>query len=569
MSVVHPSTERLIMRAGDPEAGLINLAGAPPSWARSFTWRISQRKSLWREWNRLSRLQRSLLLVLALAVLVLVLVRVQPWGLPPIEEPAEMREGTSAPVQLLQSQQAPVEQTALSTRERRDAVVAAFRHAWQGYRTHAWGHDHLKPVSRSYHDWFGLGLTLVDALDTMFLMGLDSELAAAREWVAHSLNLNQQRDVNLFETTIRVLGALLSMHTLTQDQLYLDKAKDLGTRLLPGFGSRSGVPYSDVNLGTGRAHSPSWAPDSTVSEVSSLQLEFRTLSRLTGDDQFEKKAFAVSELLHRLPKRSGLVPMFVNADNGRFSSGSTLTLGARADSYYEYLLKQWLQTGMTISWLKDDYLEAVEGIRKHLVRYSEPNKLLFVGELLRGLTFSPKMDHLVCYLPGTLALGHKQGGMPREHWDLALELMDTCLRMYAINPTFLSPEIAHFNLQPTGAKDILIKGNDAHNLLRPETLESLWYLYYFTRNETYRDWGWRIFQGFERHCKVEGGGYTSISNVQNAKATKPRDMMESFFLGETLKYLFLLFSDGDDLERYSPHKFVFNTEAHLLPIYSS
>ncbi|KAH7984419.1 hypothetical protein HPB52_020471 [Rhipicephalus sanguineus] len=147
--------------------------------------------------------------------------------------------------------------------------------------------------------------------------------------------------------------------------------------------------------------------------------------------------------------------------------------------------------------------------------------------------------------------------------------MDTCIRMYSINPTFLSPEIAHFNLKPQGTRDILIKGNDAHNLLRPETLESLWYMYYFTRNETYRDLAWRIFQGFEKHCKVPGGGYTTIGSVLNTKQTGPRDMMESFFLAETLKYLYLLFSEEDVLERYSPTRYLFNTEAHLLPLYTS
>ncbi|XP_077535779.1 alpha-Mannosidase class I b [Haemaphysalis longicornis] len=571
MSGVRSANER-IMRPGDVETGLINLAGAPPSWAGSFTWRMGQRKSLWRVWKQLSRLQRSLLLVLAVAALLLVASRMSqgptlPLPAPEIAQAPEAASQRSTPPPT--AQPAPPAEDIQGLRERREAVVEAFRHAWKGYKAHAWGQDHLRPMSRTGHTWFGLGLTIIDGMDTMYLMGLHEELAAAREWVANSLQLAQKRDVNLFETTIRVLGGLLSMHTLTKDQLYLDKALELGRRLLPGFRSASGVPYSDVNLASGVAHAPAWAPDSSVSEVASLQLEFRTLSRASGDPEFEKKAFTVSELLHQLPKKEGLVPMFVNAETGRFNSDSTLTLGARADSYYEYLLKQWLQTGKTISWLKEDYLAAVEGIMKHLVRRSEPNKLVFIGELVRGRTFYPKMDHLVCYFPGALMLGHVVGGMPRSHKELALQLMDTCIRMYSINPTFLSPEIAHFNMKPQGTRDILIKGNDAHNLLRPETLESLWYMYYFTRNETYRDWGWRIFQGFERHCKVPGGGYTTIGSVLNTKQTGPRDMMESFFLAETLKYLYLLFSEDDVLERYSPTKYLFNTEAHLLPLYTS
>ncbi|GIY85248.1 endoplasmic reticulum mannosyl-oligosaccharide 1,2-alpha-mannosidase [Caerostris darwini] len=453
-----------------------------------------------------------------------------------------------------------------SSQEKQKAVVDAFLHAWKGYRSYAWGHDHLKPITKTFQNWFGLGLTIVDSLDTMYIMGLEEEFTEAKEWIKEKLNFNVNKDVNFFETTIRVLGGLLSAFHLSKDSVFLEKAVDLANRLMPGFRSSSGMPYSDVNLQTGHAHPPTWGQDSTVSEISTVQLEFRDVSRLTGDPKFEAAAFKVSEHLHKLPKRDGLVPMFINAESGQFRSTSTITVGARADSYYEYLLKQWIQTGRTIDWLKEDYMQAVDGILKHLVKQSLPNKLTFVGELLSGRSYSPKMDHLVCYLPGTLALGFHYG-MPSSHLKLAFDLMDTCYNMYAQTATRLSPEIAYFNLQPHGTSDIIIKSNDAHNLLRPETVESLWYLYHLTRNETYRDWGWEIFQAFEKYTKVQDGGYTSIGDVRNPLITKPRDLMESFFLAETLKYLFLLFSDNQEL--YSLDKYIFNSEAHLLPILKS
>ncbi|GFY76661.1 endoplasmic reticulum mannosyl-oligosaccharide 1,2-alpha-mannosidase [Trichonephila inaurata madagascariensis] len=117
---------------------------------------------------------------------------------------------------------------------------------------------------------------------------------------------------------------------------------------------------------------------------------------------------------------------------------------------------------------------------------SDLNKLTFVGELLSGRSYSPKMDHVVCYLPGTLAIRFHYG-MPSSHLRLAFELMDTCYKMYAQTTTRLSSEIAYFNLKRHGTSDTIIKNNDAHNLLRPETVERLWYLYLLTRNETYRD----------------------------------------------------------------------------------
>ncbi|XP_068588533.1 endoplasmic reticulum mannosyl-oligosaccharide 1,2-alpha-mannosidase [Cebidichthys violaceus] len=452
------------------------------------------------------------------------------------------------------------------TVDRLQAVCDAFRHAWKGYKDYAWGHDELKPISRSFGEWFGLGLTLIDSLDTMWILGLKEEFAEAKDWVEKELSFDKNVDVNLFETTIRVLGGLLSTYHLTGDQLFLDKAKDLGSRLMPAFKTPSKIPFSDVNIGKGTAHPPRWTSDSTLAEVTSIQLEFRELSRLTQDPQYQEVVNEVMKLVHKLPgKQDGLVPMFINTNSGQFTHKGVFTLGARADSYYEYLLKQWIQGGKAEDDLLEDYLQAVEGVKKHLVRQTGPSKLTFVGELSHS-RFNPKMDHLVCFLPGTLALG-AHNGLPGDHMDLAVQLMETCHQMYRQMETGLSPEIVHFNMQASGGQDVVVKPADRHNLLRPETVESLFYMYRFTKDPKYRDWGWEILHSFNNYTKVPGGGYTSINNVRDPVNPGPRDKMESFFLGETLKYLYLLFSD--DAELLSLDKYVFNTEAHVLPIWPS
>lgn len=181
------------------------------------------------------------------------------------------------------------------------------------------------------------------------------------------------------------------------------------------------------------------------------------------------------------------------------------------------------------------------------------------------------MDHLTCYLPGTLLLGH-YFGLPDSHIILARDLLETCYQTYRKQPTNLAPEITYFvssennkNKQNSNedGDDLYVKPNDAHNLLRPEFIESLYYFYALTGNQTYQDLGWTIFQAFEKYTKVNNG-YTSIGNVKSIHNTRLRDMMESFWLGETLKYFYLLFSSNPkeiDLE-----KWVFNTEAHLLPL---
>lgn len=246
-------------------------------------------------------------------------------------------------------------------------MVAALRHSWNGYKKFAWGHDNLKPMTQTYTEWFELGLTIIDAIDTLYIANMQEEYEEAKEWVTTSLNLDVNRDVNLFETTIRVLGGLLSIYHLSGEDIFLAKAIELGNRLMPCFDSPSHIPYSDVNLHLMKAHAPKWSPDSSTSEVTTIQLEFRDLARSAGEPNYEDAVAKVSEKIHHLPKTDGLVPIFINANTGTFRSFSTISLGARGDSYYEYLLKQWLQTNRKENpYLIDDYREAIDGVIKHL-----------------------------------------------------------------------------------------------------------------------------------------------------------------------------------------------------------
>ncbi|KAH9749422.1 MNS3 [Citrus sinensis] len=375
--------------------------------------------------------------------------------------------------------------------------------------------------------------------------------------------------------------------------VYLDIAKKLADRLLTAFtSSPTPIPFSDVVLRDSTAHP---APDglSSTSEVSTLQLEFNYLSTVSGDPKYSMEAMKVLEHLKTLPKVEGLVPIYISPHSGEFN-GENIRLGSRGDSYYEYLIKVWLQQGTThssnLTYLHDMYEEAMKGVRHLLVRKSIPSGLVFVGELPYGSTgsYSPKMDHLVCFLPGTLALGATKGITKEkamkdnlltfedlENLKLAEDLAKTCFEMYSVTSTGLSPEIAYFHTQEYyegsldgGNKsseylnDIIIKHADRHNLLRPETVESLFVLYRITEDPKYREWGWQIFEAFEKYTKVDSGGYTSLDDVTMLPPHR-RDKMETFFLGETLKYLYLLFGDSSVIPL---DQFVFNSEAHPFPI---
>lgn len=198
---------------------------------------------------------------------------------------------------------------------------------------------------------------------------------------------------------------------------------------------------------------------------------------------------------------------------------------------------------------------------KHLVRTTGGQQHTIIGASTTEAAYDAALEHLACYLPGTLLLGFANG-LPHTHYKLAVDLLDSCYAIYRMNPTHLAAEKTHFDMD-TGAPSISFGENVS--LLRPEFIESLYYFWVFTGNTTYQDWGWDVFMAFEKYAKVENG-YTSVYNV-DAQPPAYKDHMESFFLSETLKYLYLLFSD--DRDEIDLSKFVFNTEAHPLLIKDS
>ena len=189
----------------------------------------------------------------------------------------------------------------------------------------------------------GLGWIIVDSLDTMMIMNLTSRLAEARRWVSRKLDYDQHQDVNTFETTIRMLGGLLSAHYLStilpdassrRDQVYLSKAVDLADRLLGAYDSPSAIPHASIQLNTGagiRSHADGGS--SSTAEATTLQLEMKYLSNLTGNGVYWQKAEQVMQIIDENNAKDGLVPIFVNPDTGMFTS-QEIRIGSRGDSYY-------------------------------------------------------------------------------------------------------------------------------------------------------------------------------------------------------------------------------------------
>src|SRR6266566_4753941 len=215
-------------------------------------------------------------------------------------------------------------------------VRTEFLHAWNNYERYAWGHDALRPLSKTPHDWYGQSLlmTPVDALDTLVVMHLDAEAAKARSLIVSDLSFDRDIYVKNFEITIRLLGGLLSGYQLTGDKRLLNLAEDLGNRLLPVFNSPTALPYVYVNLKSGKVRGNITNP----AEAGTLLIEFGTLARLTHRQIFYDKAKRALMEIYNRRSPIGLVGTWINVETGAWTDTDSHISGA-IDSYYEYLLK--------------------------------------------------------------------------------------------------------------------------------------------------------------------------------------------------------------------------------------
>ncbi|XP_022721371.1 mannosyl-oligosaccharide 1,2-alpha-mannosidase MNS1-like isoform X1 [Durio zibethinus] len=440
--------------------------------------------------------------------------------------------------------------------QRREKVKEAMIHAWSSYEKYAWGNDELQPQSMNGVNSFGgLGATLIDSLDTLYIMGLDEQFRRAREWVANSLDFNKDYDASVFETTIRVVGGLLSAYDLSGDKVFLEKARDIADRLLPAWDTPTGIPYNVINLAHGNAHNPGWTGgESILADSGTEQLEFIALSQRTGDPKYQEKVEKVIVALNKTFPADGLLPIYINPDRGT-GSYSTITFGAMGDSFYEYLLKVWIQGNKTssVKFYRDMWEISMKGLLS-LIRRSTPSSFAYICEK-NGDSLTDKMDELACFAPGMLALGSSGygPGEAKKFFSLAEELAWTCYNFYQSTPTKLAGENYFFN----SGQDMSV--GTSWNILRPETIESLFYLWRLTGNKTYQEWGWNIFQAFEKNSRIESG-FVGLKDVNTGVKD---NMMQSFFLAETLKYLYLLFSPPTVIPL---DEWVFNTEAHPLRI---
>ncbi|XP_061453562.1 mannosyl-oligosaccharide 1,2-alpha-mannosidase IC isoform X2 [Rhineura floridana] len=460
-----------------------------------------------------------------------------------------------------------------TTRKRAFSIVAPelwntlpdemMKFAWDNYKQYALGKNELRPLTKNGHigNMFGglRGATVVDALDTLYVMELQEEFQEAKDWVEKSFDLNVNGEASLFEVNIRYVGGLLTAFYLTGEEVFRSKALELGEKLLPAFNTPTGIPRGVINLGSGMSWSWGWASagSSILAEFGSLHLEFLHLSELSGNSVYTEKVMNIRKVLNRIEKPHGLYPNFLSPVTGNWVQHH-VSIGGLGDSFYEYLIKSWLMSDKKDAEAKNMYDNALEAIEKHLVKKSAGG-LTYIAEW-RGGILDHKMGHLACFSGGMIALGAENGAKEqKQHYmDLAGEITRTCHESYARSDTKLGPEAFRFD---SGSEAMATRLSDRYYILRPEVVESYLYMWRLTHDPKYRQWGWEAVQALEKYCRVEAG----FSGIRDVYTTNPShdNMQQSFFLAETLKYLYLLFCEDDVL---SLEDWVFNTEAHPLPV---
>lgn len=412
-----------------------------------------------------------------------------------------------------------------------EQVKAEFLHAWNGYKKYAWGHEHLKPLSKTYLDWHKESLltTAVDALDGLILFGFKEEAEETREYIIKNLSFDKDIPVKNFEITIRFLGGLISSYQLTGDERLLTLADVLGTRLLPAFNSPTGMPYVYVNLKTGAVS----GNISNPAEIGTLLIEFGSLSKLTGKKIYYDKAKRALVEIYNRRSPLGLVGEWINVETGEWTDSSS-HISAMIDSYYEYLVKGWL--------LFDDkdcermWQTSIGALNKY-VAHEAPSGLwyghanMFTGE--REETWFGALD---AFFPATLALA---GDLKR-----AKSLQESCYKMWNVA-----------GIEPDQLDYVQMKVAKPRYHLNPEIIESAYYLYKYTNDSRYLEMGKTFLENLIKYCRTDEG-YAALKNVETKEKM---DAMDSYFLAETLKYLYLLFAPPEILDF---NKVIFNTEAH-------
>lgn len=418
-------------------------------------------------------------------------------------------------------------------------VRTEFRHAWNGYKLVAWGRDEVKPVSGTTNDFFvdgrTFGLSIVEALDTLYVMELDDDLARCVRWIDQHLELDVDADVQMFEWVIRIVGGLLAGHAATGERMLLDRAREAADRVFPCFAkSPTGAPYRYANLRTGAVREPLM----NLAEIGSNVLEFGELSRLTGDPKYLAASRRAYEAV--LAKRSplGLLATDFDVEKGAFTKSVDVAPNPPVDSFYEYLWGAWEMFGDAA--YRDWYRVLTDAILKYQVDRTGGGLWFRQVDYLSGAPAGTWQVELAAFYAELLARGGDRA-IGEAYFDSWTSISDR----YGI-----IPEVFDYASGTVSAPS---------NELRPEYANAAFDLWFLTREQKYRDAAYRHFLALREHCRV-ANGYTIVDDVR-PRPMKLGDVFPAYSFAENFKYLYLMFADAP---RFDGDRHSLSTEGKVL-----
>jgi len=419
--------------------------------------------------------------------------------------------------------------------EMRTNVKEAVKHAWKGYKQYAWGADDLKPLTKEPEVWYkqSMLMTPVDAFDTFVLLGLKEEANEAKNIILQKLDFNINQDVQVFEITIRLLGGLLTAYELDRNKKFLNLADDLGKRLMPCFNTPTGMPYRYINLQTGAIRDSANNP----AEIGTLMMEFGKLSKLTGNPIYYNAAKKAIMAVYNKRSQINLVGEVIDVNTGTWISTQSHVSGY-IDSYYEYLYKSWKLFGDKD--FKNAWDVSVNAIKKYLISKQNNGWFCIHVDMNTGIETSSTYGALDAFIAGLLAYS---GDI-----KTAKEIQKANYYMWT-----------KFNIEPEEFNFKTDSILSAYYVLRPENLESCFYLYRLTKDKQYLFMAKRMVDDILTHCRT-GAGFASLKSVTTFEKI---NSMHSFLFAETFKYAYLIFAQDNVLDL---KKVVLTTEAHPFKI---
>ncbi len=418
-----------------------------------------------------------------------------------------------------------------------DEVKAETLRAWNDYKKYAWGHDVLLPLSKNHFDWYkeSLGISPIDAYSTLKVMGLHAE---AKEIEDYALAMDWDKDlyVQTFEVNIRILGGLLSMYHYTKHDAILDKARDFGDRILPAFQTPTGIPTHSVNLKTGKQGGNHGEGDGyvvNVAQAATYLFEFGILSYYTKDAKYYRAAKKATKAIFERKSEIGLPGELINVYTGKWEGTRWHHLQAGVDAYYEYMYKSWMifpDPEIKAIW---DYSKSK--IDQYLLDVYKGHHFYTIVDMDTGAVLKRSVSLYDAFFPAVQAIAGdiEAAEKNQKTWNWIWN---------------------KFEMLPTRYKydeDIVEYANMEIN---PEIIESAYYLHQITNKDLYLDMVKKYWFDIKKHCKND----VAFNSIKDVRTKEKKDYLATFFFAETMKYLYIAFSQGD----FDFNDHVFNTEAH-------